>query len=306
MFLGFTAFTVFQAIQHGKLGREEMKSEIAYLTDLVATTNVSYVWSYDSIGLQLSLETMLKDPQITFIEILDATGLVMATVEEESLPDSYEVTVPLARDSVEVGSARIVFTDYYIQSSHRSFIQGIIALEILLFIIVALIITLVSRTVTRPLIVLAGIMQNLAAGDADLSVSVPVKSNDEISLLSRSFNTFVGKLRSIVTRVQEVGVDSSALGDDLAEEAQHVSVSASRVNTSMTAINDSVGLLNNEIQKSSESVERINSYILEVVDMIQDQASAVNESSAAIQQMIANVETIQRSTENKRELAREL
>jgi len=136
-----------------------MKSEIAYLTDLVATTNVSYVWSYDSIGLQLSLETMLKDPQITFIEILDATGLVMATVEEESLPDSYEVTVPLARDSVEVGSARIVFTDYYIQSSHRSFIQGIITLEILLFVIVALIITLVSRTVTRPLIVLAGIMR---------------------------------------------------------------------------------------------------------------------------------------------------
>ncbi len=306
VFLGFSFFTLFQVIQQGRQARKEIAKEIEYLSDLVATTNVSYVWNYDAIGLQLSLDTMLKDPQITSIEIFDIQNVTMAKVEEEALQNSYEVTVPLARDSIDVGSASIIFTDYYIESSHRSFIYGIVALEILLFVVVAGIITIVSRTVTKPVIVLTEIMKNLAAGDADLSVYVPVKSNDEISVLSDSFNTFVGKLRTIITHVKDVGVASSKLGDDLSEEAQAVSTSASNVNKSMNSINESVSLLNNEIQKSSSSVERINSYILDVVNMIQDQASAVNESSAAIEQMIANVETIRHSTETKREYAREL
>ncbi len=306
VFLGFGAFVAYQAASQAMESADEMKREMDNLSDLVTTANVSYVWNYDTIGLKLSLESMLKDPQIVSIEVFESSGSSMAKVEEEAPPTLYEREADLSRDGTTVGKAKIVFTDHFIRAKAGSYLRTIIVLEVILFLMVASIMTIVSGRIAKPIRRLTGIIKGMAEGEADLTARISARGSDEVAKLADYFNVFLGKLRAIVVSLKTVGRKSGELSDELAENAQIISASTVQISTSTSAMSDRVGFLGRELGNSSASVERINAFIAHVVEMIQEQAAAVNESSAAVQQMIANVGNIERSTEGKLELVRSL
>jgi methyl-accepting chemotaxis protein len=304
--LGLSSFAAFQVASQNRKADAAMREDISNFTELITTTNMSYVWNYDTIGLQQSLESMLKNRQICSIEIFDGNGTSMAKVEEKAPPELIKQEADLLRDGQVVGKAKIVFTDYYVRAEARSVASQIVVLGAILIVIMAVIMTLVSWRIASPIASLAGIVKGMAEGEADLTMRIPVRGNDEVATLSRHFNTFLDKLRLIVQSCKRVGVESGSLGSELAGSARDVSVSSTEISASTSSMSERTGFLGQEVGRSSESVERINAYIARVVDMIQDQAAAVNESSAAVQQMIANVGNIERSTEAKLELVRGL
>jgi len=55
----------------------------------------------------------------------------------------------------------------------------------------------ISRIVSRPIRQAAAAMQNIASADADLTQRLAVVGDDEVALLSRSFNTFVRKAQCL-------------------------------------------------------------------------------------------------------------
>lgn len=306
VFTGFSLFVLHQiTTQNGEAARQ-MKEEMDLQTELVTTTNIAYVWTYDTVGLQLSIEAMLKNPQIVSIEILALNGDPLAKAEEPGMPTLYTREADLIRDGMKSGKAKIVFTDHYIRAKTRSLIVNIVVVEVILFSLVALIVTFISTRVARPINHLSGIVKDMAEGEGDLTAHIPARGSDEIATLSGYFNTFLDKLKAIVLSLKNVGKKSAELGGELAESAQSASASAAQISASARAMGSRVEFLGEEILKSSESVERINGLISRVVDMIQDQAAAVNESSAAVQEMIANVGNIERSTESKLELVKRL
>ncbi len=304
--LGFALFLAYQIWAQDKDASKEMEEEIANLSELVSTANISYVWTYDTIGLQMSVESMIKDPQIVSIEIFSPAGDSLAKAEEEGKPRLYERTTELVRDGIKAGAAKIVFTDHYLRARARAFAVNIAVFVGILFVVIASVMTIITGRVVRPIVRLTGITRDMAEGEGDLTVRIPARGDDEVARLSGYFNIFLDKLSAIVTSLKSVGEKSSEIGAELAGGAQEASASSTQMSSSARAMSDRVGFLREEIGKSSDGVERINDLIARVVGMIQEQASAVNESSAAVQQMIANASNIERSTEDKLELTRKL
>jgi methyl-accepting chemotaxis protein len=66
---------------------------------------------------------------------------------------------------------------------------------------VALIIFVLSSWVTRPLKLLAGVMEQ--AGQGDLAINVSHQSDDEIGQSIRNFNTMISGIRSLIAQVSE-------------------------------------------------------------------------------------------------------
>jgi methyl-accepting chemotaxis protein len=306
IFLSFSAFAAFQIVSQNRKTDAEINEDITNLTELVATANMSYTWNYDTIGLQQSLESLIKNRQIVSIEIFDASGASMAKVEEEALPTLYTKEADILRDGQLTGKAKIVFTDYYIRAATRELLSQIVILQIVLFLVMVTVMIFVSRLITRPILRLTDIIRDMAEGEADLTIRIPVRGNDEVAKLSGYFNDFLEKLKTIVVSLKSVGIKSGILGGNLAEHSQSVSSSSSQMSASTRSMSERTGVLREEIFHASENVAKINIYIGQVVEKIQEQAAAVNESSAAIEQMIANVGNIERSTENKLELIRGL
>ncbi len=306
IFLGFSAFAAFQIVNRDRKAGAEMREDMENLTELITIATMSYVWNYDTIGLQQSVEALLKNPQIVGIEIMDDAGATMAKAEEDAPPTVFIRESVILRDGEVTGKAMIVFTDHYIREGTREFIMQMVVLVLILFLLMVTAMVFIARLITRPIVRLSDTIKGMAEGEADLSIRIPVRGNDEVATLSGYFNGFLEKLNSIVVSLKSVGVKSGALGGDLADNSQTISSSSSQISASTRSMSDRTDFLGQEIGLASENVGKINAYIARVVDRIQEQAAAVNESSAAIEQMIANVGNIERSTETKLELVRRL
>jgi methyl-accepting chemotaxis protein len=306
LFMGLAGFAALEAYLQLRAVDEDMRDQSVRLTNLIVTASMSYVWSYDSLGLQQSLDSFLLDDQIAEIEVFDADGRSMAKASEEEGPRFQEKQADMVRDGEPIGRVRILFTDRHLRERALGLLRGILTADAVVFLIMAVILFLISRLVARPIQGLALAFERMAGSEADLSLRMPERGKDEVAALSRHFNAFVAKLQAMLLNLKDVSQTSRELGGELAENTGEVSATAAEMAAAMQAMNRSTAGLAKEAADSSGGVERVSVNAARVAAMIHEQAAAVSESSAAVEQMIANVASIERSTAAKMELARSL
>jgi methyl-accepting chemotaxis protein len=306
-FASFSAFVIFLVIDQSAKKHAELSLKHANMTDLVAMTNAQNLWNLDSKGVEQSLASFAKDRDIVAIEIKDAQGVVLSKLVKPDAPPVISTKeAEITHDGQKIGTASVAITDSYSRGDIAA-IGGLMALSgaVVFTLLVGLMIFLASY-ITRPINKLLGIVADMAEGEGNLSVDIEVKSSDEIGTLSSHFRAFLGKLRTIVLNLKEVGTMSRALGHDLASNTTEVSASSDEIAKTMESMGVRTAYLTEEIRKSNASVNDVNGSIDKVVALIDEQAASVNESSASIEQMIANVDAIERSTEAKLALTMKL
>lgn len=297
---GFIFSSLALVISQKKQRDKEIKNEYERLTELICTTNVAYAWGYDTIGLQNSLEAMVKDPQIIAIEVFDYQSNPMASVQDEEVGIITDVEQSLQMDGLEVGKAAIKYTDFYIKQRYTNSLIQIFILEIFLFIIVVIVVMIATDfIIKRPVKHLIKVVEDMANGEGDLTVRIPVNNRNELGILSTHFNSFLDKLHLSITNIQQVGVASESLGINLDMNTKDLSNTVSDISTNMNEMNGRIGVMNAEMEVSEGNVSRINDFIYSVADMIKDQSESVNKSSEAIEHMIARVSEIENLTEMK-------
>lgn len=297
---GFILSSLGLYLVQNKQKKIEIETEISHLTEMICTCNVAYAWGYDTIGLGNSLEAMLKDEQIIGIEVDDYAGNPMATVEEEEIGNIYEVEEVLSMDGMEVGNAKIKFTDYYIAQRYRQNFINVLVLEILLFLIVLIVVMITTGLIVKkPINNLIRVVEDMAHGEGDLTVRIPVNHNNELAILSTHFNSLLTKLHVSMTNLHNVGVSSESLGSNLDSNTKELSNIVSEISENMNQVNDRFGVTYSEMQVSENNVSRINDFINSVADLIKEQSESVAMSTKAIESMIESVSQIEALTETK-------
>jgi methyl-accepting chemotaxis protein len=304
--VGFSSFITVYSLVQNKKTVTEMESEMATLSELLSTTSSFALWNYDSLGLQDILDSFLKNDSITALEVVWANGDEKNSASEESLDNIYVREYEIKRDNIVQGTAKITFTDNYIRSEKQSFMKQIVIIVIIIFLAVGIVMWFISKIVTDPVNRLIQIVQDMAEGDANLSVRIPEKGNDELTQLSKYFNIFLDKLLTIVLNLKSVGSGSRELSKDLAGNSSSVSESSTQISAAVKQMEDQINLLSKEVISCNKNTQNIHAFIMNVVEKIEEQAAGVNESSAAIEEMIANVANIESSTESKLSLVHSL
>jgi len=306
-FVSFSAFIFFLALDQSNKKRANLNQEMDTMTELVGTTNVAYLWNMDIGGLEQSLTSFLKSPAIVAVEIQDTSGKAVATLEDKEKPGELIVkTVEILHEGAKIGVANVTFTDAILRDEVQGIILQLVILGVFVFALLMTVLYFVTNLFTKPIGTLLGIVKDMAQGEGNLAVTIPVESRDEIGVLSGHFNNFLGKLRTIVVNLRDVGMKNRTLGSNLESSTRDISSSSVQIAASMKSMGERTNYLYEQIRLSSDGIVGINMSIDKVVEMIDAQAAAVNESSAAIEEMIANVANIERSTENKLALARKL
>lgn len=121
--------------------------------------------------------------------------------------------------------------------------------------LMAVLVAILIRSITQPLRHSMQAMANIASGEADLTRNLDVSGNDELTTLSRDFNTFTDKLRSVIGQLFET---SGAL------------------ETSSNALGGLAGQAHKQSQQQSQQMELV--------------ATAVNEVNYAVQEVAKNAE----------------
>ncbi|MET3455872.1 MULTISPECIES: methyl-accepting chemotaxis protein [Pseudomonas] len=108
--------------------------------------------------------------------------------------------------------------------------------------VMGLLLTLIVRSIVRPLQETVNAMANIASGESDLTRTLDTHGQDEVTQLARHFNAFTAKLRQVVSQLQasasELGQSSNELGNDAAQAQERSQQQSQQMELVATAINE--------------------------------------------------------------------
>ena len=168
-----------------------------------------------------------------------------------------------------------------------------LAIQVLIFL-------LMSRGILSPIVRLVASLKGLAAADADLTVSLPVGSRDEIGQLAESFNGFIGKLRRLMGEVKKAIEATDAVKSDVSSSTVQTSAAIEEISANLGSIGAQIEVLDANISQTVKAIEEITGTITTVDGQINRQSAMVEQSTAAITQMMASLSSVNTVAQNKR------
>lgn len=118
------------------------------------------------------------------------------------------------------------------------------SLYILLTIFSVLIAVRITRSITEPLARVNEALKDIGEGEGDLTVSIPVQTNDEIGNLAENFNKFIYKIRNAVGEV----IESIEVQTTVTAEIQRTS----------EAMSDSAGKQASTVEEITAAIQQVN------------------------------------------------
>jgi len=171
--------------------------------------------------------------------------------------------------------------------------------------LMTLLVTLIARSISRPLRDAANAMANIASGESDLTRSLDTEGRDELTALARYFNAFTQKMREVIRQ----SLDSAGTLDQAARslggtagEAQHYSQQQSQ---QMELVATAINQMTYGVQDVAKNAEHASTEVRSAEERaIQGQRSIdaslrqIGQLSGTIEQAVTVIQTLaQESTQ---------
>ncbi len=185
--------------------------------------------------------------------------------------------------------------------------KTVLAVALILAAVIGGALLLVKRQITRPLNLAVNRMQEIAQGDGDLTVRLPVKGQSELDDLSKAFNTFVSKIAGVIGEVSQQAQQIASNAEEAAtiaeqnscgaEQQQRDSQQAAAAVSQMVATIDST---TSNIQSAAQAAQNArndavqgNQHVQQAVNSVQHLAAEVSQAAQDISALSADSEKIQ-------------
>jgi len=175
---------------------------------------------------------------------------------------------------------------------------SICIMGIILFAISLVIVYIIAYKMTQPIQTVVAALQNIARGEGDLTVRLPVIGNDEITNLSAYFNETIEK---IGLSIRAVGVNSDVMeevGNELASNMVETASAIHEISANIEGVKQQAMTQAASVTETASTIEEIVRTIKQLNTSIEMQAESVSQSSASIEQMVANIASITKTLEN--------
>ena len=169
-----------------------------------------------------------------------------------------------------------------------------------------IIVYLVARAMVKPITVVVDALQNIAQGEGDLTVRLPVRGNDEITDLSNYFNQTISKIGS---SIQNVGVNANVMediGNELASNMTETASAVHQISANIDGVKQQAHTQAASVTETAATVEEIIRTIKQLNSSIENQAASVAQSSSAVEQMAANIASITQTLDKTNDVIKTL
>ena len=158
--------------------------------------------------------------------------------------------------------------------------------------IALIIVFLVAHTVVKPIQTVVKALHNIAQGEGDLTVRLPVTGNDEITDMSEYFNETIEKIGA---SIQQVGVNSNTMeeiGNELASNMTETASAINEISANIDGVKQQAMTQAASVTETAATIEEIVRTIKQLNNSIETQAASVAQSSSSVEQMVANIASI--------------
>ncbi|MGP1454387.1 MAG: methyl-accepting chemotaxis protein [Treponema sp.] len=155
-----------------------------------------------------------------------------------------------------------------------------------------IIIVIIARRIVKPINVVVDALKDIAQGEGDLTVRLPVHGNDEITDLSECFNQTISKIGSSVKTVGENTSEMTSIGNELASNMTETASAVHQISANIDGVKQQAMTQAASVTETAATVEEIIRTIKQLNSGIETQAASVAQSSSAVEQMVANIASI--------------
>lgn len=163
----------------------------------------------------------------------------------------------------------------------------------------------ISRGILSPLSATNAILHDIASGDGDLTIRVPITSNDEIGDLGRNFNTFVEKLQGIIGDVTSATSQLTSSSQEMATIVVQTSRGVEQQKQETTAVATAISQMTSTVQEvsrsavgASDAASGADSEAQEGRTIVQNTVGAITDLAKEIESSSEVIEKLKSDSEN--------
>ena len=188
----------------------------------------------------------------------------------------------------------------------RMYIWLIIVFLFLSIVLVYAIITFLSHSVIHPIINVSKLLENISMGDGDLTSRLPVKHNNEIGFLCRSFNQTIEKIGVSIKTVENNAEKMEDIGNELSSNMSETASSVYEISSNIDSVKQQTLTQAASVTETASTIEEITRTIKQLDASIENQVASVANSSSSIEEMVSNIKNITGTLEKTDMLIKEL
>lgn len=116
--------------------------------------------------------------------------------------------------------AQVALVERDVEARLQEMLLSIVGVALLVLVIISIIGVVLAGTLLRPLRLMKDNLDDIAAGEGDLTRRLAVTSQDELGDLASSFNRFVDKIHSLVSQISGMTGQLTGLVGEVSSQAQ--------------------------------------------------------------------------------------
>ena len=183
---------------------------------------------------------------------------------------------------------------------------SMIIIGVVILVIALAIVYLIAGAMVKPVQTAVEALKNIAQGEGDLTVRLPLIGNDEITDLSEYFNQTITKIGA---SIRQVGLNSNnmeEIGDELASNMTETASAVNQISANIDGVKQQAMTQAASVTETAATVEEIVRTIKQLNSGIETQAASVAQSSSSVEQMVANIASIGQTLGKTDEVIRSL
>ncbi|TVL80890.1 chemotaxis protein [Brachyspira hyodysenteriae] len=303
--VGFVSIEVRSSVYLSVLSNDMFKSQLnIFLTDdaynIKASNNPSLIGNtqrdLDNTAIGLEIKKNQQNNyrnNITDVNVISVEDSNVLAIKYSLFNNLYIINIWQHKSAYQ----NQLFRNTIIRSSVAIYL-GLLAF---LLVILALILSL-----RKTLVFAKNVSESLSEGEGDLTIRLPVISNNESGDLVHSFNKFLDKVRNIIVSVKN---NAYTLTGNIQNMRASISISISDFNTIYKEFETELANSNKIAESSAnaarvsfmqrtrftavnETVQLLLENINDINDKMKQQSEAVTKTSSSVQQMMANIVTV--------------
>ena len=184
--------------------------------------------------------------------------------------------------------------------------RTVVQYVLILISVVILLYVLVRMFVSKPLQFTSDALRNIAQGEGDLTVRLPVHGKDEIAELSEYFNQTIAKIGSAIKNVDANSNVMQSIGDELSSSMTETASAINEISSNIDGVKQQALTQAASVTQTSSTVEEIIRTIENLNGSIEIQSDSVAQSSAAVEEMVSNIASITNSLEKSDNMVKAL
>ncbi|MDD2736110.1 MAG: HAMP domain-containing methyl-accepting chemotaxis protein [Desulfuromonadaceae bacterium] len=174
-----------------------------------------------------------------------------------------------------------------------------ITIIVISFIIVLVMVTLLIRSIKRPLTQIEDLVKDIAQGEGDLTKRLTYIGNDELGAICGSFNQFIEKLHGIIGMISATSTQVAASANQLnttaeriATGAEEVAAQAGTVATAGEEMSATSGDIAQNCQMAAEGAQRASQSATNGAGVVERTVAVMSQIAEKVQESAKTVESL--------------